>query len=248
MKLSSDVQSQIQKLLALSESTNEHEAVLALRKARELLTRHGLTMSDIRSNTEESKGATSRVDFGKKVCPSWMVSLGTIVGEFFDCKTLYTPSQVVFIGVKQDVEIAAYSFTTARDRIEWLAYVRTGENTERFKAQKGFSPRQLTGANHPKTWRNSWMSGFLSGLSSKLESVKQEQDEQIETGTAIVLAKNQIIQSVLDSQFSNRGSFQTSMTRSNSSALRQGEADGREFSLSLGIETSSSNRRLLEGA
>lgn len=103
----------IKKCLALAQSSNPNEAETALRQARKLMQALGLTMDDVRASVvgevfqRTGKGALRRA-------PTWVIRLGNLVAEAFECMVLSRRSPegngVVFVGVEPAPELAGYAF------------------------------------------------------------------------------------------------------------------------------------------
>ena len=91
----------IQKLLALSESNNEHEAQLAMLKAQELLIKHKLSLKDVKefkTYNDSIKEKKTKISFKKA---KWKAELASLVGDNFGCyvffKTRYSHT-ITFFG------------------------------------------------------------------------------------------------------------------------------------------------------
>ena len=104
----------IKKCLALSASSNEHEAAAALRQARKLMEAHGITDLDIQAAEAEEKRAKS----GAKSHPSnWETMLAVKVGDAFGCRVIFSgghwsrPGEWCFIGCGAAPEVAHYAFS-----------------------------------------------------------------------------------------------------------------------------------------
>lgn len=103
----------IKKCLALSASSNEHEAAAALRQARKLMEAHGISDAEILA-----AGATEhRQRASAQHTPSrWETHLATCIGDAFGCRTIFgtgwfwEPASWVFIGCGPAPEIAGYAF------------------------------------------------------------------------------------------------------------------------------------------
>lgn len=117
----------VEKCLALSKSSNPHEAAVALKQAQALMKKHNLSTVDVslaKINTSSTKGSLTKnpMDFE--------ILLAQTVGKVFDCHVLtstvkntrfnskgyYYYDQYTtlweFIGVKPSSELAAYAFET----------------------------------------------------------------------------------------------------------------------------------------
>lgn len=238
MKLTTEqILERVRKLMALATSENESEAAAAMAKARQILQENGLKIEDIQAKTNDTKGIEVSVETGKKVRTSWMIVLGGIIADFFDCKCIFTSRTVSFIGLASDAEVAGYTFDQAKNRIEWLAYLKTGEYTRKM-AEVGIVTRYLTGSRHPKAWRNSWMTGFLYGLKTQLREEKARQTAET-VSTALVLRKSEIVQATTMELYPQLNDVVLQMNDRNSSALSQGAGEGEEFSLWKGLNTPS---------
>lgn len=104
----------IKKCLALSASSNEHEAENALRQAKALMEKHGIDDDDMLAYEASEQRAKS----GAKQKPvSYENALACKVGDAFGCRVIFiTPSfwnghgQWSFIGCGVAPEIASYAF------------------------------------------------------------------------------------------------------------------------------------------
>lgn len=104
----------IKKCLALSASSNEHEAEAALRQARKLMETHGVTDLDILAAEAEERRAKS----GAKSHPAnWETMLAYRVGDAFGCQVIFSggfwnrQGEWCFIGCGAAPEVAHYAFT-----------------------------------------------------------------------------------------------------------------------------------------
>jgi hypothetical protein len=101
----------IKKCLALSASSNEHEAAAALRQARKLMEAYGITDLDVQAAQAEERRAKA----GAKSSPSnWESMLAVKVGDAFACKVVFSPGwragEWCFIGCGASPEVANYAF------------------------------------------------------------------------------------------------------------------------------------------
>lgn len=102
----------IKKCLALSASSNEHEAEAALRQARALMEKHGIDDDDMLAYEASEQHAKS----GAKRKPvSYENSLAGKVADAFGCTVIfkdgfYDKGQWTFIGCGAAPEIATYAF------------------------------------------------------------------------------------------------------------------------------------------
>lgn len=99
----------IQKLLDLARSpgANEHEAALALEKARAQMEADGVTEPELLATAAAEhfteRGAASKV-------PKWEDSLAAAIGRTFGCDVIHHTGNWSFVGIDPCPEIAGYAF------------------------------------------------------------------------------------------------------------------------------------------
>lgn len=102
----------IRKCLALSASSNEHEAAAALRQAKKLMEAHGVTDLDI----DAAEAQECRTKASAKTKPAnWEAALAAKVADAFSCTVLFlggwSQGAWSFIGCGASPEVAKYAFT-----------------------------------------------------------------------------------------------------------------------------------------
>jgi len=112
----------IKKCLALASSDNPNEAATAMRQARVLMEKHGvsineITMSDIGEATVESR------TMARDKSARWEMYLAAVVGKAFGCQMMVermiwsegsghiNQGSYIYVGLKQQTEIASYAAT-----------------------------------------------------------------------------------------------------------------------------------------
>jgi len=111
-----EILAKVQKLFELANSPNENEAALAAAKARELLARYNLSISDL--EMDEANSALTPIETSVRVgkaVRNWVKGLLLHVSEGFECQHIirrrYGSGAVLsFIGTPADAEVAAYTF------------------------------------------------------------------------------------------------------------------------------------------
>ena len=143
-ELDAKILAKIKKCLALASSSNPNEAATALRQARALMDKHGVTSEAIVMADIGESSAQSRTMARDKPA-RWEVSLAAMVGDAFGCKmmvarTVATRGRVhinegryVFVGLKQQSEIASYTASVLIRRCKaarqkWIAEQCKGLN------------------------------------------------------------------------------------------------------------------------
>lgn len=127
----------IRKCLALSESSNPHEAAAALRQAQALMRKHEVDSVDVAMSEITEAGVKAS---GTNALPLWEHGLACCVSDICGCKVMfahgarsgrhvvsgrhagfirqtYKKGSLLFIGRKDRVELAGYSFETLRRQL-----------------------------------------------------------------------------------------------------------------------------------
>lgn len=218
----------VQKLLALSESSNEHEARLAMLKAQEILVKHKLSLKEVKefkmSNSAIKKKA-STVSFTKA---RWKAQLASLIADNFGCycylKTRHTHF-VIFFGREEDVTVCNIVLEYAVDCIN------SSVRKLRYKYSRlGHSTKGL---------ENDYAMGFINGLNKAFEKQKRTNEKW-----ALVLLKDkEVVDAYAEIEFTK--TIDTNIKfRGFSDEYYQGIEDGKGFSISDKITNEESNEVL----
>ncbi len=156
----------IRKVLAclrLARSSNPNEAASALRQARALMEKYGLTEDDaLASEIRECEAATG---FRGGLIPQSLVALSVIVADCYRCESIINTNRwqgkttVQFFGGGADAEIAAYAYTVLQRQLrtakaKHTARIRKRANRERrgeeFASGWVYAIRSLLPSDRPK--------------------------------------------------------------------------------------------------
>ncbi len=176
----------IKHCLALSGSSNEHEAALAMKQAKALMREYQVTEQMVAfSDIGEVKSEFSRAHRR----PTWDRTLSVVVAEAFTCKVLRNsircPSRgvwietAVFVGATPAQHIALYAYETllrklTADRKQYASEVRAGKRPGRFS---------------PETCANHFALAWVEGVQAKLQELLPQGEEDLllgSTGTNLV--------------------------------------------------------------
>lgn len=205
----------VRKLLALSHSSNEHEAALAASHAQRLLAEHNLAMSEL--DVREAGAGEVELQVARTV-PKWLSSLFATVANGFDCFPIVTTtahhSRLRFIGVGEDPAVASCTLHFLMKELRRLAaaYLRLTEDRQ----------GRLSAAERQRI-RTSYLLGGVQGIRQALASQKADTPT---TCTALVPVKDALIKQYCDEQI---GAVRIQRTRRStvlSAAFEQGKADG----------------------
>lgn len=126
----------IKKCLALSASSNEHEAEAALRQARKLMESHGITDLEIQAAEAEERRAKSSVTAKPA---AWENTLAHRIAEAFGCRLIFSPgywarrAEWMFIGCGAMPEVAQYAFTVLLRQVKRARAEHIKVNLKRCK-------------------------------------------------------------------------------------------------------------------
>ncbi|WP_457573917.1 SprT-like domain-containing protein [Desulfolithobacter sp.] len=168
------VLARIQKLLALAGSDNEHEAALAMQKARALQAAWNL------EQIEECQYRSLVITTGRRRLAGHQLAIAALLADFFQVRvivsTLYDPAvgesfkTFELLGRDENVLIAEHCYHFLENRL----HVLWQQNRARFQ---GNALRA----------RNSYYLGLLKGFREKLQDREQEPTGQVSAGEARAL-------------------------------------------------------------
>lgn len=208
----------IQKLLALSESSNEYEAQASMLKAQQLLAKHKLTLRQVEEFKEYSSDIQERktkITFTKA---KWKANLAGLIADNFGCycflRTRNT-NTITFFGREEDVIVCNIVLEYAIDCIN--------------SAVKKLRYKYLRNRYSTKGLENDYAMGFISGLEKKFE----EQRKSNEEWGLILIKDSQVIQAYEEKTNQFKGTVNTRISfKGYRDVFGKGFKDGGEFSIS----------------
>jgi hypothetical protein len=132
----------IEKLLALAESANEHEALLAMEKANQLIAKYNISRIEERRLSDYdciiiNPGKKRIENYQRRICAILTnhFFVRVILSDLFDAKLCCTHKTIELLGTRENVLMAnyVYSFLLARMESLWRQYQRTHTTTGRRK-------------------------------------------------------------------------------------------------------------------
>lgn len=219
----------IKKLLALANSSNEHEAALAASHAQRLLSEHNLAMADIESSVKPDKADKVEAT-ASKTLPKWVRHLSAGVCTAFDCQAIHHPAvgKMSFIGVGADVQIAAYTFAYLDKTVRRLC-----SNYVKYHINDRLPNRQR------ELMRQSY---YLGAVSTIITRLREQKVQTPITPGALVPVKEALIKKTM----SEMGPTRTVRSRRsyiNTHAYSKGQQDGQQVGIHKGIGSGSAMPR-----
>ncbi len=220
----SGVLRKVQKLMALTNSSNTNEAEQAMIKSQELLLKHNIESKYIGEEDEE-KVFLKRIIKQKKENAK-MQSIGTILKTFFVSVVYRRTEEYTYLeilGTAVNIEIA-----------EYVAQFLDSELDILWKKAKTFNLKgQLA--------KNSFLLGIAKGYSDKIQALKREYSQEVTTALIEIENKLMLAQEMAYKRLTN-ASRRRSFCRS---ASELGEIMGKHLNIHPAINKSNSKTAYL---
>ena len=173
----------IRKLLRLAQSSNVHEAALAMERAFELASRHSINLDAVDLDEETRRVLHERFHVGARFSLIRRLTVG-ILENYFNVTLVKDAPHYVFIGTAAEVEIAMYvhGFLVAACSRCLRAYA--AEQRRKLSENK----------------RRQWIAGFMYGISAKLDEARKQM-QIADTQTAVALRNKEKREAYLNSLF-----------------------------------------------
>lgn len=242
----------IQKLFALAESSNPEEAGLAAEKARQLLEKYNMSLTDVEIKTAEMVEAGVGVDkcYGRirrgydrkyKNIPAWSYGLIGLMKEYFYIETLlagsrYSKDNMYFLGAKKDVDVATYVFQYLFRETERLCDLY-------MKQYRG----QHLGQHEAKALSYSYKMGVVSGIEEVLRkqcAQRNKSEARTKNGTELVPLKQEVAERFKDNLHPHLVSKRIVYREVSSDAMGAGRKDGKQVQIHRGVNKTSSQRAI----
>ncbi len=240
--LSEKMLEKVRKLLALAASANEHEAVLAMHRVREIYARYNLERKD-QSQFVHLEIATGRRRMGahEKRIANILVShffVEVILGETYDVASSERQRKIEIIGRRENVLMAEYVYSFIHRQLKELL------------AQRLVQEPRLS-----RVARKSFWLGVLHGFAAKLKAAERaplESKGEQESGLiAQALARfngDREASRYIASVYPRLSTTYTAAQRIDSSAFAAGNSAGRKITLNKPVTARTQNLgRMLSG-
>ena len=231
----------VQKLLALSSSSNEHEALLAMNKVREIFAKYNLDQE-----SESSRFTHFLIAHGKKRIEAIQRRVASILVEHFFVKVIYTKLFDAKSGqVNQAIELVG-----SPENILMAEYVYF------FLLQKSESLARSTAQISQPRWthleQKSYRFGILEGFSDKLRNLEKQKNHSTPTthpstdltliGKAVESFRNhQKIEKYLDHIYPRMKSRRLSTHFVDHQVYDAGKAAGKKITLNKAVTSQTKN-------
>lgn len=222
----------IRKLMALSQSPNEHEAALAAARARDILDKYDLSLTEVEMNDEEI--VEHRVDTGTRNAPLWMGRLAVSVSKAFNCRVFKIYGIMVFCGTKPDTQVSEYTYMFLFRTVKRLC-----KEHKASLERSGVWDAQFRGRPGSRTYMQSYALGVVNAIDEKLKGFIQSKErmQRFETfkkatGKDLMVIKNQAVDRYCRKLHLRRARSHANLDYTGFAA---GQRDGRNVQIHQGI-------------
>lgn len=232
----------VEKLLSLATSSNEHEALLAMQRVREIYAKYNLDRLQGGDRSQHEYLIVNRkrkkMDAAESTIYSILVEhffVKVIFASTYDAKDLCTYRTAEIFGTKENILMAEYvfHFLLSRTQVMWLAY----------QSSKGRTLPRM---------KNSYILGLLSGFRTKLRGENPTtaaaqsaglSDSQI---NSLIATGAHDLDAFLATRFPRLSSRSRGSSYVDRNSFASGQSDGKKITLHKGISHSTGNQgRLL---
>lgn len=152
----------IKKCLALSKSANEHEAAQAMKQAQVLMKKYEVDAVDVVLSEVSEKGCDRQMAFK---LASWQWKVAKMVADIFGCESYKRGKTIMFYGLGNRAEIAAYTFDVVYRQIS----VARREFLKTCQARKPANRTYLA---------DQFCEGWLAGAWNKVKKFEMSDEEK----------------------------------------------------------------------
>ena len=177
----------IKKLLALSTSSNEHEAQMAAKKASDLMKEHQINMSQVDVDDQATRSMSETVNSIQVINRRWVPYLAGACARLFDGDLIRYPSlgYFSFVGFEEDTAIATELFHHLYK--SWFSIVERDARQEKHRCL--VEGEKYSGAS----FKNSHGLGYANSINIRVDRLIRERQAEVQAssgaGTALIICK-----------------------------------------------------------
>lgn len=225
----------VQKLMALAESANEHEAALAAAKAQSLIEQYNIEQHELETSGRKAAEpiGLQRIDWpDRDNIDRWEKELVQTVARNMFCDVLWTPLHVMFIGRPTDVLVVEYTWAHLREKIVSLVRGRLREAKYRGEV------------SNPKKWRRDWLLGAVDGIREKMIAQHRQMQQDNPNSSALVVVRDAEIKTFISQTFSRVRIDNAPRIQLQAGAYHDGRQHGTQLDINPGLPDHANRKRL----
>lgn len=241
MTIPENIKKRLQKLLALSASSNENEANSAMQKAQALMAKYNLRIADVASDGSGAHVKHQEVVGSTRQKAQWESNLAWRIAECFDGRAIQSSIskdsfkngwKMTFIAGRSDLEIIIDLYERLRKTIPRMSDAFVEEQ------------RRLGNRTHAKSLHNSYRQGLVATIYARLKQLQANtRPDPLRpvspvgmTGKDLMIVKEKAIDQRLKRLFPRVSRARIPSSVSNGSAFNRGRADGHNVSLHRSVK------------
>ena len=218
----------VKKLLSLAQSKNEHESLLAMKKANELMHKYNIERIEL---SRKSEYIYKIINLKRKRLENYHRKISMILTDHFfvdivyaylyDAKTLETHRTMELVGTAENVLIADYVYHFLMYKINYL--------WEKHKMESG-----VRGYKKKSYWL-----GVLEGFRKKMSEMDRETNISFTNGlttSALVIYKDAELQEFMNGRFPRLRKYRAAASKVDLTVYNDGIREGKKINLNKGIE------------
>lgn len=225
----------LQKLLALSASSNEHEAALALEKAQALLNENSLTVQDVEVDGAGADIISQEIWGLTKSRQKWEAILGASIADAFDGRAIMSSHAngwcITFVAARTDMAIIVDLFERLRLSVRRMGKIYVDRE------------RSVNPWLSAKILHNSYRRGMVQTIQKRLATLKQHtrpddrsRNQYGFSGMDLVLVKNRAVDQRTNELFGHIRKESSRRIKEDSDAYYQGKKDGNRIGLHSSVD------------
>ena len=219
------------KLLRLGQSSNPHEAELALQRAFQIAEKNHIDLASLELDPDLKKIAVHAYHVGRRISTIRKLAM-VVVGKFFNVSHVIPYPAIDFVGTASDVEIAIHVF-------EFLTR-RCGRDLLRARKQAG---RRFS-----RTRRLNFLSGWFYGVTNNLRGARQEILAAHAQYALVIQSEEKRREQWIDDNLKTHSVKLLAPVRRDRDALMLGHRYGSEVQINTPLPRASAPLALLGGA
>ncbi len=230
-EVSAELLERIKKLLRLSESTNPHEAALAMARAMELADRHNLDLSTLDIDDDVAHIIHRWFPLGSRISDEMRLAIA-IVKQYFNVsacveRTVGSDTQVriIFVGLETDIAIADY--------VAHFLVESCRRAAKKYEAAEKAERRTMS-----RNKRINFRTGFFYGIWDQLDGRRQALFLEDQKFAIVLRDQSQAREDELKNIVGERVAVPRLKYRHVHSALERGFREGKNTQINAGLSTS----------
>lgn len=213
----------VRRLLALSSSSNQHEAALATAKAQELLLKYNLELVDVPDKERES---ITREFYQNDSSATWLSGLLSVVARNNFCRAIgHGSGRMAIIGEPHNIEIVKYLYDYLKGEINRLA-----------DSEWGWYDGYVTSA---REWKHAFRHGAVNTINARLKATREQAQQDVNT-RALVVQSDQALEAKVQELYLRIRT--RNAPRVNSDGYQAGKQAGYSIGIRQGVQQGSSNK------